>query len=339
LIQSILRTTLLFEALNWYKKSPIIATVKQQKEDLIYMSDDKVISKQKQHLTELKNNQIRIQRLFSFDDKKQKRICDCGRFIQLNQYQNLSTEEVKRKVEQAFMCEYRYCPLCNYYRICSLSPQMVKALEQEQVIGNKILFLTLTVPNCQYYDLREIISNMNKAYYYISKQLFFKTSINAWVRTTEVTFNTKGEAHPHFHIALSVNENYFKKGNYKATWEWSKIWSKAYKSDKNLIVDIRKAYKSSKKSNRELDIQSTVKELAKYCIKSTDLQRIKSSDNMEIVFNQLKGLRFIATSQNIKLSEDKKEDLNQHEWELIESIILKYYPDMKQYLHHKTISK
>ena len=60
---------------------------------------------------------------------------------------------------------------------------------------------------------------------------------------------------------------------------------------------------------------------------------------MEVVFNQLKGLRFIATSQNIKLTEDKKEELNELDLELIESIIMKYYPDMKKYLHHKTLSK
>lgn len=293
----------------------------------------------KQHITQLKNNQTKIQRLFSFDLKKQKRIYDCGRFVQFNKYKSISTEEIKRKIEQAFMCEYRYCPLCNYYRICSVSPQMVKALEQEQAKGNKILFLTLTVPNCQYSDLRQTISKMNYSYSKLVKLPLFSNCVEAWIRTTEVTFNTKGEAHPHFHIALSVNENYFKKGNYKTTREWSKIWSKAYKSDKQLIVDIRKAYKSKKHSKRDLDIHSTVKELAKYCIKSTDLQRIKTPENMEIIFNQLKSLRFIATSQNIKLSEDKKEELNRNEWELIESIILKYYPDMKQYLHHKTISK
>ena len=292
----------------------------------------------KQHITQLKNNQIKIQRLFSFNQKIQDNICNCGRFVQFNRYQDISTKEVKKKIEQAYTCDYRYCPLCNYYRICSVSPQMVKALEKQQEKGFKILFLTLTVPNCQYSYLREKISLMNKAYKRLTRLDFFK-SVEAWIRTTEVTFNTKGEAHPHFHIALSVNENYFKKGNYKTTREWSKIWSKAYKSDKPLIVDIRKAYKSKKHSKRDLNIQSTVKELAKYCIKSTDLQRIKIPENMEIIFNQLKGLRFIATSQNIKLSEDKKEELNRNEWELIESIILKYYPDMKQYLHYKTISK
>jgi len=292
----------------------------------------------KQHITQLKNNQTKIQRLFSFDSKKQKRICDCGRFVQFNKYKNISTEEIKKKIEQSFMCDYRYCPLCNYYRICSVSPQMVRALEKEQVKGNKILFLTLTVRNCQYSEIRKTISEMNRSYKRLTEQKFFK-KIESWIRTTEVTFNTKGEAHPHFHIALSVNENYFKKGNYKTTREWSQIWSKAYKSDKQLIVDIRKSYKRKKHSKRDLDIHSTVKELAKYCIKSTDLQRIKTPENMEIIFNQLKGLRFIATSQNIKLSEDKKEELNRNEWELIESIILKYYPDMKQYLHHKTISK
>lgn len=292
----------------------------------------------KQHITQLKNSQTRIQRLFSFNQKIQDSICNCGRFVQFNRYQNVSTKEVRKKIEQAYTCDYRYCPLCNYYRIYSVSPQMVKALEQEQSKGNKILFLTLTVPNCQYSDSRQIISKMNKSFKRLTEQKFFR-NIESWIRTTEVTFNTKGEAHPHFHIALSVNKNYFKKGNYKTTRELSKIWSKAYKSDKQLIVDIRKAYKSKKHSKRDLDIHSTVKELAKYCIKSTDLQRIKNSANMEVIFNQLKGLRFIATSQNIKLSEDKKEELNHNEWELIESIIMKYYPDMKQYLHHKTISK
>ncbi|WP_255321945.1 protein rep [Francisella halioticida] len=215
---------------------------------------------------------------------------------------------------------------------------MVSALEHEQAKGNNILFLTLTVPNCQYLDTRQTISNMNKAYKRLTRLDFFK-SVEAWIRTTEVTFNTKGESHPHFHIALAVNDNYLKGMDYKTTRDWSQIWTKAYKSDRPLIVDIRKAYKSKKNSNRDLDIYSTVKELAKYCIKSTDLERIKTPENMEIIFNQLKGLRFIATSQNIKLLEDEKEKLNANEWELIESIILKYYPDMKKYLHHKRVSK
>lgn len=293
----------------------------------------------KQHITKLKNSQFDIQRLFSFDLKKQKRICECGRYVQFNKYENICTGEVKKKVEQAFMCEYRYCPLCNYYRICSVSPQMQRALEEQQQKGNKILFLTLTIPNCQYSDLRQKISLMNKAYKRFTEQLFFKESVEAWIRTTEVTFNTKSEAHPHFHIALAVNENYFKKGNYKTTREWSKLWTKAYKSDKQLIVDIRKAYKSKKHSSRDLDIESTVKELAKYCIKSTDLKRVKTPGNMEEIFNQLKGLRFIATSQNIKLSEDSNDKLNLQEWDLIESIIMKYYPDMRKYLEFKKIAK
>ena len=291
------------------------------------------------HITMLKNNQQRIQRLFSFNDNIQKNICDCGRYVHLDTKRNYQTLVIKKSVKQAFTCQYRYCPLCNYYRICSISPQMTRALEEQQAQGNKILFLTLTVPNCQHLDLRKTISKMNYSFKKLAMAPFFKASVTGWIRTTEVTFNRKGEAHPHFHIALAVNENYFKGLNYKTTRQWSAIWSKAYKSDKSLIVDIRKAYKSTKHSSRDLDIHSTVKELAKYCIKSTDLQKIKTPENMEVIFNQLKGLKFIATSQNIKLSEENKEELNELEWELIESIIMKYYPDMKKYLHHKTLSK
>ncbi|AJI54352.1 protein rep [Francisella philomiragia] len=292
----------------------------------------------KQHITKLKNSQFDIQRLFAFDNKVQNKICDCGRYVQFNKYKNIVTQELKKKVEQATTCQYRYCPLCNYYRICSVSPQMQRALEEQQQKGNKILFLTLTIPNCQYSDLRQKISLMNKAFKRLTRLDFFN-NVEAWIRTTEVTFNTKNEAHPHFHIALAVNENYFKKGNYKTTREWSKLWTKAYKSDKQLIVDIRKAYKSKKHSSRDLDIQSTVKELAKYCIKSTDLKRVRTPGNMEEIFNQLKGLRFIATSQNIKLSEDSNDKLNLQEWDLIESIIMKYYPDMRKYLEFKKIAK
>lgn len=294
----------------------------------------------KQHITQLKNNQTRIQRLFSFDLKVQNNICDCGRYIQLNTKRNCNTSEIKKEVEQAYTCKYRYCPLCNYYRICSVSPQMFKALEYQQNKGNRILFLTLTVPNCNYSYIRQTISRMNYSFSKLVRLDFFK-HVEAWVRTTEVTFNTKGEAHPHFHVCLVMNKSYFKGKDYKKYSDWCHIWAKCYKHDKTwLKIDIRKVYVSGKKAKKDLDnVSSAVKELAKYCIKSTDLQRIKTSENMEIIFNQLKGLRFIATSQNIKLSEDKKEELNPNEWELIESIILKYYPDMKQYLHYKTVSK
>ena len=125
------------------------------------MKNNNSILAQKQYITQLKNNQTRIQRLFSFDQKIQNNICDCGRYIQLNTKRNYDTAEIKKEVEQAYTCKYRYCPLCNYYRICSLSPQMIKALEDRQNKGNKILFLTLTVPNCDYSNTRKTISEIS----------------------------------------------------------------------------------------------------------------------------------------------------------------------------------
>lgn len=51
----------------------------------------------KQHITQLKNSQTRIQRLFSFNQKIQDNIRNCGRFIQFNRYQNVSTKEVRKR--------------------------------------------------------------------------------------------------------------------------------------------------------------------------------------------------------------------------------------------------
>ena len=59
------------------------------------MANNNPIKNKKQHITQLKNNQTRIQRLFAFDEKKQKRICDCGRFIQFNRYQNIKSFDIE----------------------------------------------------------------------------------------------------------------------------------------------------------------------------------------------------------------------------------------------------
>jgi len=164
--------------LNKHKKSPIIADANQTKKGLIYMANYRALSREKQeHLTQLKNNQTRIQRLFTFDEKIKNKICDCGRYIHLNTKKHITTAEIKKDVEQAYTCQYRYCPLCNYYRICSVSPQMVKALEEQQAKGFKILFLTLTVPNCQYSNTRQTISNMNKAFKRLTRLDFFKSVV------------------------------------------------------------------------------------------------------------------------------------------------------------------
>ena len=55
------------------------------------MANNNSIKNKNQHITQLKNNQTRIQRLFKFDEKIKNKICDCGRYIQLNTKKNITT--------------------------------------------------------------------------------------------------------------------------------------------------------------------------------------------------------------------------------------------------------
>ena len=51
---------------------------------------------------------------------------------------------------------------------------------------------------------------------------------------------------------------------------------------------------------------------------------------MEIVYNQLKGLRFLATSQNIKLNE-KEKVFDPKIWDLIKLEIFKWHKELAEY--------
>ena len=134
-----------------------------------------------------------------------------------------------------------------------------------------------------------------------------------------------------FHIILFVADGYFKKQNYILNKgfkpEWSYLWRDCLKADYMPVVDIKKTYKKNLNTSA---VKSSISELQKYCIKATDLKKIKTSENMEIVYDQLKGLRFLATSQNIKLNE-KEKCFDPKIWDLIKLEIFKWHKELANY--------
>ena len=135
---------------------------------------------------------------------------------------------------------------------------------------------------------------------------------------------------------LFISENYFKRGNYlvnsKSNPEWSRIWRGCLGCDYMPVVDIRKTY--SKNDHKSIKLAS-IKELQKYCIKSTDLTKVGSVENVKIIHNQLKGLRFISTSKNIKLNEHKKE-FDKDLWELVRVDSYKWNAYTRKYERYQT---
>ena len=283
--------------------------------------------------TKLKRNKRHIQKLFDFDQSIKKRFCTCGNTIQIETREHQETKQKKSAVTQAHTCQLRYCNMCNYYRVRSLSSQMTNIFMCYDAENNKGIFLTLTTKNCEYSDLRKSISHMNKSFERLIKRLNYRGSgdwLKGWIRSTEVTFNGD-DCHPHFHIILFVTDDYFKKQNYilnKAFKpQWSYLWRDCLKAEYMPIVDIKKTYKKNLNTSA---VQSSISELQKYCIKATDLKKIKTSENMEIVYTQLKGLRFLATSKNIKLNE-KEKIFDKKIWDLIKLEIFKWHKELADY--------
>tara|TARA_B110000285_G_scaffold232763_1_gene304677 strand:- start:1673 stop:2695 length:1023 start_codon:yes stop_codon:yes gene_type:complete len=283
--------------------------------------------------TKLKKNKRPIQKLFDFDQSIKKRFCTCGNTIQIETREHQETNQKKSSVTQAHTCQLRYCNMCNYYKVRSLSSQMTNVFMGFDAEKYKGIFLTLTTKNCEYSELRKSISHMNKSWIKLVERLYYRGSgdwLKGWIRSTEVTFNGNN-CHPHFHIILFVTDDYFKKQNYILNKgykpEWSYLWRDCLQADYMPVVDIKKTHKKNLNTSA---VQSSISELQKYCIKATDLRKIKTSENMAIVYNQFKGLRFLATSQNIKLNE-KEKVFDSKIWDLIKLEIFKWHKELADY--------
>lgn len=111
-----------------------------------------------------------------------------------------------------FRCRNRFCVNCqiliNSYHAWKLKP----VLREYELEGYKPYFLTLTVPNCKFGELRETIKKMNKTYC----KLFQKFNsddhrqysdrlmkICGSIKVLEISVNhEKQEFHPHFHVLV-----------------------------------------------------------------------------------------------------------------------------------------
>lgn len=275
----------------------------------------------------VKSHQIQIQKLFSFDEKLFRKVCTCGKTLFSMKYEHIQTLEQKTILKSPYRCSQRFCPVCNYFRVRNLSSQIVSSLRDLKEADKELLFLTFTVPNCSLSELRKTIQHMNSSFRRMTFNDAFTENVTHWIRTLEVTFKP-GVAHPHFHSIFAVDKTYFKHEKYMRTKDWSKLWSRCYKSEKGLIVDAR-AIKPKKDSAKDA-ILSAVAELSKYVVKSTQLKRM-SQDDFKLVYEQLYRMRFITTSRNITLDESKEEVLNEELWRLIELIILRWDQNASEY--------
>ena len=235
-----------------------------------------------------------------FNPKKAEQVLNCGVSLWFHLKEHQITKEQKLKLAEMYTCKDRFCPFCNWRRQLKYSKLVYEYLDELQTKKSlRYIFLTLTVPNCHIDDLKATIQHMNKSFERLSKTKAYKKAVLGHFKALEILGdNTKGaEAHPHFHILLIVDKNYFTSKNYISQKEFLQMWRDATRNQNITQVNIKKI--KPKKNSNLTALQSAVFEVAKYSVKHTDLVR-KSDYVFTKILNQTRNMRFFSTGGILK---------------------------------------
>jgi plasmid rolling circle replication initiator protein Rep len=191
---------------------------------------------------------------------KYEKIVSCASYMEFRRYADFSM-----RLHTANFCQTRLCPTCNWRRARKIFAHVSRirtALNDEY----RYVFLTLTVKNMGSALYNKAVNKLFAAYKTLSSRKRFKSAVRGWCRVLETTYNwVSQEFHPHFHCILAVDKSYFTSDLYITQDEWCLLWQDCLDVDYKPIVDIRVFTESEKGQGKE------VAELAKYCIKSSNI--------------------------------------------------------------------
>ena len=222
--------------------------------------------------------------------KKADTVRTCGEFLRFGK-----REDGSLKLEQAWFCKSRLCPMCNWRKSLKHSNQVVQIINAavKKHPKGRFLFWTLTTKNVfTGKELNAEISKMNNAFNLMMKYKKVQKNMLGYLKATEVTVNQKdGSYNQHLHVLVFVKSTYFsgKSDNYISQAELTEFWKKALKIDYTPIVNI-KAVKP-KATEKEKGVIGAVYETAKYPVKSIDYLTNDHDENLQRVDDLEKGLK------------------------------------------------
>ena len=238
-------------------------------------------------------------------ETQSQRMSHCGCFLAFQQRQHIHTGELKLKLKSLHTCKVRICSICSWAKSRVWKTRLndgLPKLFQAHPTARAIL-LTLTVKTCPVTALRQTLDMMQKGFARFMDSRSLKKYVLGYIRTMEVTrvfdwYDARGkflgrhgmtwfirhkletkttwkakptnECHPHYHVLLVVKPSYFSHG-YKSQQEYIDLWEKSAKLNYKPIVDIRTIKPNPKSSDDKFGIISAIKEVAKYCVKHSDV--------------------------------------------------------------------
>lgn len=233
-------------------------------------------------------------------------IANCSQRLNLR-FKFINGQLGPAQVVNGLLCNRRLCPFCEWRRTRAWRARLLGGLQSFKSEQHKIsaIFLTLTMRNCQLYELRDSINHLHSSFKRLSVVRDFP--VQAWFRRTEVTVN-KGircggplfgsSVHPHIHALLLVRPSYWSR-DYWSQLRWQQEWQMAANLDYAPVIDIRRTRAKTSPGSQPSDPSlASILEAAKYSTKATDLLGL---GNLLPSFHaEMKHLRLYGVSRKLQ---------------------------------------
>lgn len=233
------------------------------------------------------------------------RINGCSGYLKFG----VDADKGKLVLKEVWFCRVRHCPVCQWRRSLKMRAMVYQNIDKivADYPSHRWVFLTLTVRNPHVKDLRSTIEEMNTGWKRLIQSKRFKSLVDGFIRTTEVTRPKKlgheMEAHPHFHAMLLVKSTYFKGTNYITQNEWVEMWIKSMRLDYYPQVNVQ-AVKPNKKKTSEQNqaaLHNAILETFKYSVKPSDMIAYDDQGEwLHQITRQTHRLRFISDGGVLK---------------------------------------
>lgn len=277
----------------------------------LYLSD---VSPQDKPWDTHRANASRVKALYQRSEFQQYavRIQECSQRLGFV-FQAQDSGELKLRLQQAKFCRVRHCPVCQWRRALMWRARFFQAVPRviEAYPAGRWVFLTLTVRNCPLEELRATLALMNKAW----NRMILRKQFPAigFVKSTEVTRSTNGEAHPHFHVLMLVSSEYFGRKYIKQA-EWRNLWQQALRADYLPVVNVMAI--KPRQGDPTNGVAIALLETLKYGVKESDL--LYDAAWLIELTKQLHKTRAVSVGGVLRqyLSEEEPEDLIHAEGEV-----------------------
>lgn len=218
------------------------------------------------------------------------------------------------ELRTANFCRLRVCPMCQRRRSLKIGAEFNRIMEH---LNCSWVHLVLTVPNCEDWELSDLLDTMQTCSSRLFRMEFVKKAFKGLARCTEVTYNYSADSyHPHFHCLVAVNKSYFTSRDYINILFLRKVWTVIFtaawwrgvnvrhKSDGyflDLVEDLQDGDIIYQCHIGKADA-AAVSEIAKYAVKPLEigLQGEALYKPLAVIYEALHSRRLIQTFGTVK---------------------------------------